>query len=361
MAWIMSATNGRAVASGHLRSLQAILLVAHLAMLVLLCSRPNAAADPHQGAAGSGPELMAAAGSATVALLTGLLLAFFMFANTRPRAAATGPVNTGEPAARPHAAPCPADVDVRHLHEGLIARLNHDLRTPLNAIIGFADLMKAETFGPLGNDRYRAYAAHMQSCGHDLLRATESTLAMASLLTNPLGRDDGVGGLAALVEECWVVATLSHDAGDRALHLDLDRALEVRGDGGALRQSLISLFGIALERSGAKGRVAFAAVHSHGRIEARLSVTGGACPARPARTGCRPRTSAVAGIDELAISVSRALLGLSGVPLVEAIDLPSGWAVTMSLEASVQADFFASAKPAQAYLGGLGASASRSA
>jgi len=362
MAWIMSATNGRAVTGGHLRSLQAILLVAHLAMLVLLCSRPIAAADPHQGAAGSAPELIAAAsGSATVALVTGLLLAFFMFASTRPRAAATAAANTREPAPRPDAGHRRADVDVQHLHEGLMARLSHDLRTPLNAIIGFADLMKTETFGPLGNDRYRDYAAHMQSCGHDLLRATESTLAMASLLTNRQGRDDGIIAVAELVEECWAVVTRSHNAGERALQLDIDRSIEVCGDESALRQSLIYLLGLALERSGAAGQVAFAAVRSHGRVEARISVTGCETRARIARTGCRPRTSATAGIDELAIGVSRALLGLNGVPLVETADLPGGWTVAMSLEASGQADFFAAAKPAQAYLGGLGTSASRSA
>ena len=36
--------------------------------------------------------------------------------------------------------------------------MSHELRTPLNAVIGFADVMRAQMFGPLGNERYGEYA-----------------------------------------------------------------------------------------------------------------------------------------------------------------------------------------------------------
>ena len=37
-----------------------------------------------------------------------------------------------------------------------LARMSHELRTPLNAILGFADVLRDELAGPLG-DRERAY------------------------------------------------------------------------------------------------------------------------------------------------------------------------------------------------------------
>ncbi len=36
-----------------------------------------------------------------------------------------------------------------------LANMSHELRTPLNAIIGFSEIIKEETFGPVGSTRYR--------------------------------------------------------------------------------------------------------------------------------------------------------------------------------------------------------------
>jgi two-component system, cell cycle sensor histidine kinase PleC len=38
-----------------------------------------------------------------------------------------------------------------------LANMSHELRTPLNAIIGFTEIMKNETFGPVSNPKYLEY------------------------------------------------------------------------------------------------------------------------------------------------------------------------------------------------------------
>lgn len=66
--------------------------------------------------------------------------------------------------------------------DGMVARMGHDLRTPLNAIIGFSDMMQQQLHGPLGSDRYHAYAEHIRESGKSLLTAIESTLAVTQTL-----------------------------------------------------------------------------------------------------------------------------------------------------------------------------------
>ncbi len=46
-----------------------------------------------------------------------------------------------------------------------LAKVSHEVRTPLNSIIGFAELMKEEQLGPIGNDRYRGYIRDIHESG----------------------------------------------------------------------------------------------------------------------------------------------------------------------------------------------------
>ena len=62
-----------------------------------------------------------------------------------------------------------------------LAHLSHDIRTPLNHIIGFADLMRQQTYGPLGDARYLGYVDAMKSSGERLLSFFASILELAEL------------------------------------------------------------------------------------------------------------------------------------------------------------------------------------
>jgi two-component system cell cycle sensor histidine kinase PleC len=62
-----------------------------------------------------------------------------------------------------------------------LAHLSHDIRTPLNHIIGFAEMMRQQTFGPLGDQRYLGYADGMKESGERLLSFFASILELAEL------------------------------------------------------------------------------------------------------------------------------------------------------------------------------------
>jgi two-component system, cell cycle sensor histidine kinase PleC len=62
-----------------------------------------------------------------------------------------------------------------------LAHLSHDIRTPLNHILGFAELMRQETYGPLGDERYADYVESIRTSGERLLGFFASTLDLAEL------------------------------------------------------------------------------------------------------------------------------------------------------------------------------------
>jgi two-component system, cell cycle sensor histidine kinase PleC len=62
-----------------------------------------------------------------------------------------------------------------------LANMSHELRTPLNAINGFSEIMAGEMFGPLGDARYKGYAADILKSGQHLLSLINDILDMAKI------------------------------------------------------------------------------------------------------------------------------------------------------------------------------------
>ncbi|MGV8832831.1 MAG: ATP-binding protein [Devosia sp.] len=60
-----------------------------------------------------------------------------------------------------------------------LAHLSHDIRTPLNHIIGFAELMRHQAYGPLGDPRYADYVHSIKSSGEHLLASFATILDLA--------------------------------------------------------------------------------------------------------------------------------------------------------------------------------------
>jgi two-component system cell cycle sensor histidine kinase PleC len=61
-----------------------------------------------------------------------------------------------------------------------LANMGHELRTPLNHIIGFSDMMRCETLGPLA-PKYAGYAGDIFDSGQSLLKVFDDVLAMSNL------------------------------------------------------------------------------------------------------------------------------------------------------------------------------------
>ncbi|MPN40295.1 Histidine protein kinase DivJ [bioreactor metagenome] len=67
-----------------------------------------------------------------------------------------------------------------HAKSNFLASMSHELRTPLNSIIGFADVLKEETFGPL-NDRQAKYLGNISISGKHLLKLIDDILDLSKI------------------------------------------------------------------------------------------------------------------------------------------------------------------------------------
>ncbi len=81
-----------------------------------------------------------------------------------------------------------------------LANMNHELRTPLNAIIGFSELLRAQTLGPLGNPTYTNYADYIHMGGSRLMNVLDHIFEVVRLQSGGVALDDNLTDLMALAD-----------------------------------------------------------------------------------------------------------------------------------------------------------------
>jgi signal transduction histidine kinase len=137
-----------------------------------------------------------------------------------------------------------------------LASMSHDLRTPLNAIMGFADMMRLETWGPIGNPRYREYVDYIHDSGRLLLDITNDILDLSKIEAGRRDIEPAMLDWRSSVDAC--LRMVGPKAAAKALAVDAAAEPDVRiyADDLAFRQILLNLLSNAIKFTPREGRVA---------------------------------------------------------------------------------------------------------
>jgi PAS domain S-box-containing protein len=148
----------------------------------------------------------------------------------------------------------------------LFAMASHELRTPLNALLGFAGLMRQESFGPIGNARYQGYVADIEAAGRHLLAIVDDLLDLAKGESGRFEFRDEAVDLAAVARDC--LHLLGERAAQLRIHLDCEAPPDLplcRADPVRLKQVLLNLLVNALDFTPEGGRIAITFAHESGQ------------------------------------------------------------------------------------------------
>jgi signal transduction histidine kinase len=148
-----------------------------------------------------------------------------------------------------------ADLANRQKSE-FLANMSHELRTPLNAVIGFAEVMKLESFGPLGADQYRDYVTDIRDSGQHLLNVINDILDMAKIEAGEMNLQEEVFELEPVVHSC--LRLMSERARNSGLELSCDRPdaeMRLNADTRLIKQVLINLMSNAVKFTPENGSV----------------------------------------------------------------------------------------------------------
>jgi PAS domain S-box-containing protein len=161
-----------------------------------------------------------------------------------------------------------------------LANMSHELRTPLNAVIGFTDMMRQRTFGPLGHERYEEYATLIYDSGQLLLDLISDMLDMAKIEAGKLELNLENVDFNGTVEDS--VRMLRDRAENCGLELILSLPKEpvfAVADKRAVKQIMLNLLTNAIKFTPAGGQVTVSVRPGDGVAIISVSDTGIGIPA----------------------------------------------------------------------------------
>jgi PAS domain S-box-containing protein len=157
-----------------------------------------------------------------------------------------------------------------------LANMSHELRTPLNAILGFAEIMREQLFGPLGNPSYREYAGDIHDSGLHLLNLINDILDVSKAEAGKIELSEETLDIDDVIKSSVHLVKARSEAGRISLELRLQDPLPaVRADERLMKQILLNLLTNAIKFTPADGHVLLeAGVETDGTFAINITDTG---------------------------------------------------------------------------------------
>lgn len=142
-----------------------------------------------------------------------------------------------------------------HAKTEFLANMSHELRTPLNAIIGFSEMIKKATFGPL-KSQYQEYADHILSSGEHLLSIVSDILDIAKTEAGVFNIEEEEVDVAKITVACRTMVRGRAQQSGVTLEFDVQNDLPaIKADPIRLKQILINLLSNAIKFTPKGGHV----------------------------------------------------------------------------------------------------------
>lgn len=179
-----------------------------------------------------------------------------------------------------------------------VGKVSHEIRTPLNAITGFAEVIAAERFGPLGNERYRDYVKDIHAAGMHLVSLLNDLLDLSKIETGQLDLKFANVSLNDLTQQCVGIMQPQASRARIIIRTSLTPGLpQIVADERSLRQIVLNLLSNSIRFTGPGGQVIISTAYAdNGEAVLRVRDTGVGMSDKDVEAALEPfRQTAVSG------------------------------------------------------------------
>jgi PAS domain S-box-containing protein len=157
-----------------------------------------------------------------------------------------------------------------------LAKISHEIRTPLNAIIGFADVMREERFGPVGNERYREYLKDIQTSGAHLVSLINDLLDLSKIEAGKVDLSFAGVDLNDIARQCMAIMQTQANRERIIIRTSLFPELpQVVADTRSIRQIALNLLSNSIKFTPPGGQVIVSTqLDENGEVLLRVRDTG---------------------------------------------------------------------------------------
>ncbi|HUC51370.1 MAG TPA: PAS domain-containing sensor histidine kinase [Xanthobacteraceae bacterium] len=147
-----------------------------------------------------------------------------------------------------------------------LTKVSHEIRTPLNAITGFTEVIMAERFGPIGNERYREYVRDIHDAAMHLVATLNDLVDLSRIESGKAELNFANVSLNALTQQCVGIMQPQANKARIIIRTALTPALpQVVADERSMRQIVLNLLSNSIKLTGPGGQVIVSTAFSDAR------------------------------------------------------------------------------------------------
>ncbi len=154
-----------------------------------------------------------------------------------------------------------------------LTNMSHELRTPLNSVIGFAEIIKNETYGVLAQKEYKEYAENIFGSGRKLLNVINEILDVSHIEAGNRELKEGVVSIQdSITSSLEMMNGKINDKKIRVENKVMDSTFSIIGEKHAVKQMLLNLMSNAIRFSADNSYIMIDAELDHDQ-NLRVSIT----------------------------------------------------------------------------------------